>query len=217
MEAIESIRGISPSAKGTNSESARELELDLNMPNIAFVFPYLYAVLIQMPQLLLVPGNQSYGWISTHAPAASKPMEDALLEGGFKLDAADLEDGGPLARTTARYKRLLATSHGLTEVSRMLAISENDVLQRLTDRTLSGVQGHDGWNILGFQFEGNRLLPGLEQVLPLLHEELHPVAVYNWFTNPNPDLTIQGESVSPRQWLLSGRSAARVARIAIDV
>jgi hypothetical protein len=50
-----------------------------------------------------------------------------------------------------------------------------------------------------------------------MHDDLHPIAVQNWFTSPNMDLLIRDEQVSPRQWLLSGRNPDDVARIAIDV
>jgi hypothetical protein len=35
---------------------------------------------------------------------------------------------------------------------------------------------------------------------------MHPVALSNWFTLPNPDLNLDEEerTVSPREWLLSG-------------
>ena len=99
----------------------------------------------------------------------------------------------------------------------MLGVSVDDVMQRLANRTLYSVRTNDSWKIPGFQFEEGRPLPGLEEVLPLLHEELHPIAVYYWFTSPNVDLVVRDKQISPCQWLLGGRNVAAVARIAIDL
>jgi len=147
----------------------------------------------------------------------AKRIADTLSGGGFVLDPAGLADHDPLPRTATKYNNLLDTSLSPQEASQMLGASVSKILQRLRNRTLYGKRTDDSWRIFSFQFEGERPLPGLEEVLPLLHEELHPIAVYNWFINPNIDLVVEGEPVSPRQWLLSGRDVAEVARIAIDV
>jgi len=66
-------------------------------------------------------------------------------------------------------------------------------------------------------FDRAGLLPGVETVLPRLNHELHLVAIYNWFTMPDPDLLVDDTPVSPRDWLRSGRSADTVAAIAGDL
>ena len=45
---------------------------------------------------------------------------------------------------------------------------------------------------------------------------VHPVGVYNWFVNPDPDLqTDENQApLSPRDWLRSGRSPELVAELA---
>jgi hypothetical protein len=55
-----------------------------------------------------------------------------------------------------------------------------------------------------FQFDGEAEVPNIGVVFPRLNPDLHPVAVANWFTLPNPDLVLGGEPVSPRDWLRSG-------------
>jgi hypothetical protein len=54
-------------------------------------------------------------------------------------------------------------------------------------------------------------------VLPHLDRGIHPVAVYTWFTSPDPDLTIDANeeiTLSPRDWLRSGRDPQMVADLA---
>lgn len=159
----------------------------------------------------------AYFWPFTVHKSNEKRMAEALSRGGFVLDPSGLEDHDPLAHTAAEYETLLDTSLSLTEVSRMLDIDVVDVLWFLEDRTLYGVRIEGEWKFLGFQFEEGRPLPGLGKVLPLLSEDLHPMAIYRWFVSPSINLIAKGEPSSPRQWLLSGRSITTVARIAIDV
>ena len=70
-----------------------------------------------------------------------------------------------------------------------------------------------------FQLEDGRLLPGLEEILAALPEELHPIAVCNWFMTPNVDLVPKDleHPLSPREWLLAGRSPKTVAELAADL
>lgn len=161
--------------------------------------------------------TQNYSWLFFTWRLAEQSMKDVLVRGGFSFDTTGLEEGDPLARTAAEYEALLDTGLSAVEASETLGIRADEVTQRLSDRTLYGVSADDGWRILEFQLEEGRPLPGLEEVLPLLHEELNPVAVYRWFVSPNVDLTVGEDSFSPRQWLLSGRNVAVVARIAIDL
>ena len=146
----------------------------------------------------------------------------ALAEGGFSLDSVDPGPDDPLARTTAEYAALLATSLSAPEVSRALGVDSSRVRQRLAERTLYGIKLRGGWRLPAFQFEGQGLLPGIDQVLPHLDPELHPVAVYRWFATPNPDLVIdEGDNgeriVSPRDWLHTGRDPSVVAEIAAEL
>jgi len=147
----------------------------------------------------------------------AKSLENALIRGGFSVEKREYEGADPQARTEAKYENLLNTSLNPDEVAQMVGLSVNDVLRQLDEGVLYGISTDNGWRVPTFQFEGNRPLPGLDEVLPLLHQELHPIAVSNWFANPNPDLLIGGTAVSPRQWLLSRHNPTAAARLAIDL
>lgn len=171
-----------------------------------------------LPRVVAVPVFENEGYWVPVQERDERSLREALTRGGFSFDTTEIEGGDdPLVRTAVEYEALLDTGFRPAEVSEMLGVSTSEVLGRLADRTLYGRPTADGWKILGFQFEEDHPLPGLEGVLPLLHQDLHPVAVYRWFISPSVDLTVGDEQVSPRQWLLSGRSIAAVARIAIDL
>jgi hypothetical protein len=118
--------------------------------------------------------------------------------------------GDPVSRFVATYASLLATSLTSADVAEVLGVDASPVRQRLGTKTLYGVKTEVGWRAPRFQFHGDRLVPGVERVFPRVAPEAHPVAVYRWFTMSNPDLELQDQSLSPRDWLLSGGDPAAI-------
>lgn len=95
------------------------------------------------------------------------------------------------------------------EVGGRLGVSEGRVRQRLKEGSLYGIKTPKGHRLPVFQFSGDGEVPGVGEVLRSLDPDLHPVAVENWFTMPDPDLYLDEEErrpVSPREWLLVGGS-----------
>lgn len=146
-------------------------------------------------------------WVTEPAREFS-PAEVAVLEeGGLDLSPPAAEEPDPLARTAARYAALLATALTTREAAGLLGTGESRVRQRLKEKTLYGVKAGRENRLPAFQFEGGKEVPGIGEVLRHVDRSLHPVALSNWFTLPNPDLYLDEEEervVSPREWLLSG-------------
>ena len=89
------------------------------------------------------------------------------------------------------------------------------IRQRLAARALYGIKVGDEWRLPAFQFRDDGLVPGIEQVLPQLPENLNPVAVYRWFHSSQPDLYDgDGKDLSPIEWLESGNDPSVVAELA---
>lgn len=154
-------------------------------------------------------------------PAADLPAAEtaALRRGGFTMEPAAYGAASTLARTAAEYAVLRETSLTAPETARRLGVDISQVSQLLASRKLYGLQVRGAWRIPAFQFEGERLLPGLDEVVPALPRDLHPVGVYHWFTEPNPDLSSEEEEhqMSPREWLLAGYPPRVVAELATDL
>jgi hypothetical protein len=146
---------------------------------------------------------------------------EALEQGGFVLeDGQGSED--PLARTVAEYAALLKSSLSTGETAKRLGVDPSRIRQRLTSAppTLYGVRIGAGWYIPEFQFDGDGMVPGIGDVVSRLDPELHPVAVYRWFTSPNPDLSMDepsGRNLSPRDWLRLGLPVPPVADLASNL
>jgi hypothetical protein len=144
----------------------------------------------------------------------------ALERGGLALEPLDdLGPDDPLVKTVATYASLLASSLTVSQVAHILGVSAGRVRQELYAGTIYGIKDTGAWRLPRWQFTDDLtgLLPGIRRVLPHLDRGIHPVAVYTWFTSPDPDLTIdENEEItfSPRDWLRSGRNPQVVADLA---
>jgi hypothetical protein len=151
--------------------------------------------------------------------------EIAILErGGFDLEPVDLGPEDPLAKTSADYAALLKESLPTAAVAELLGVDPSRIRQRLTSSppSLYGIRLESGWVVPTFQLEGNKILPGIGEVIARLDPELHPVSVLRWFLHPNPDLIIEKEGeepriLSPRDWLLYGLPVPLVAELAANL
>jgi hypothetical protein len=146
---------------------------------------------------------------------------EALERGGFVLEDGESSED-PLARTVAEYAALLKSSLSTGEAAKRLGVDPSRIRQRLTSLppTLYGVRIGAGWYIPEFQFDGDGMVPGIGDVVSRLDPELHPVAVYRWFTSPNPDLSMDepgGRNLSPRDWLRLGLPVPPVADLASNL
>lgn len=141
----------------------------------------------------------------------------ALKRGGFALAPVERTDpNDPVARTAAKYASLLATGLSVADAATMLHVNPSRIRQQLLDHTIYGIKAAHSWRIPLFQFDQGRLLPGIGEVFSRLDWSVHPVGVYNWFTNPDPALQSDDDDapLSPRDWLRSGRPARPVAELA---
>jgi len=158
------------------------------------------------------------------APAPPPPLTDqeehVLREGELDPRPLGWNETHLLYHATAEYARLLNESYTVEEVARLLGVNTSRIRQRLIGpaRTLFGVKFGKAWRVPRFQFQGRRLVPGLEIVLRRLPANLHPVAVHRWFTSPNPDLASDGGTpISPLGWLRTGNPPELVAELAADL
>lgn len=151
------------------------------------------------------------------------PEATALEQGGFDLTPVELGMADPLARTAVEYAAILATSLSVRDAAHKLGVDPSRIRQRLTaiPPTLYGIRLGSGWVIPDFQFDGDSLLPGLSEVVSRLDSELHPVAIFRWFTTPHSDLAHPEDAadrpVSPRDALRLGLPPSAVADVAADL
>jgi hypothetical protein len=149
--------------------------------------------------------------------AAALPEDEAVL-----YDAADFaEDEQAYARVTleaaGHTARLLSTAYSANKVAELLGVSDSRVRQRRANRTLWAIEDAGGWVFPALQFENvdgrRRQIRHLDQVLPAIPADIHPLAVARLLTIAQPDLVVDGQPVSPLQWLRNGGDVHAVLTI----
>lgn len=147
---------------------------------------------------------------------------DVLARGGLTLEPyAGSRDAA--SRTAARYAAMLSLSLTESEVREMLGVGASRVRQRIADSSLYTITAGRERRFPAFQFYERNLVPGMGEVLKALPDDLHPLEIESWLTNPDPDLTMDGkdgetsETLSPRGWLISGGSVDALLPTARDL
>ena len=152
-----------------------------------------------------------YGEPTTELAAAELQV---LQSGGFTIDPV-LADTDPAANAATTYAALLATSLDSTQAAERLNVKPTRIRQMLAERTLYGIRLDGRWHIPAFQFWQQGLIPQIGKVNAVLSPDLHPLAVYRWFTLPTADLETTDETpVSPLNWLRAGGAVEPVIELA---
>jgi excisionase family DNA binding protein len=139
--------------------------------------------------------------------------------GGLDSRPAPDDRPDPLLSGVLDYAALVSTGFTTLQAAKRLRVSDARIRQRLHERTLLAVRSGRAWRLPIFQFADRGELPVWTEVCPALPEAVSPVAVERWLSFPHPDLVTGEEEIplSPRQWLLEGRPAQDVARLAREL
>lgn len=154
-------------------------------------------------------------------PAGSDAPEHSLTVSEEKVlrEAGSLQHSMPALperasfRTQLLFEQLLHEALSVKAAAERLHVSESRVRQRLTARTLLGVERGGTWQLPAFQFTDDADMPGLSEVLPSFPEDVHPAAVLLFLDAPSSDLDVDGQTLTPREWLVTGGSARRVVEL----
>src|SRR5690606_33449539 len=122
----------------------------------------------------------------------------------------------PLTRSIGEFAALIKTSIGVAAAARRLGVDPSRIRRRLGERSMYGLRPDNQWLLPAFQFDGDRMVPGIAEALKRLDPGLHPLEVEVFFREPNEELgeLHDGDPISPRDWLLAGLDPAAVARLA---
>ena len=153
-------------------------------------------VLDTMPTLL-------YG----EAEAELTAEEQAILkEGGIDLDTVIVRD--PLAETAVKYAAIIESSQSIKEAAASMGKAESHLRQMIARRTLYSLLLDNRRYIPVFQFtKAGALVQNIAKVNAVLRSDLHPVGVFEWYTESDSDLFVnddEDQTVSPIVWLSNG-------------
>jgi hypothetical protein len=142
--------------------------------------------------------------------------QDVLREGGVDLDA--VSDRDPVAETAVRFAALVETSLTTAQAADQLGVPESHVRQMIARRAVYSILLDHRRYIPTFQFEPDgSLVTNIAKVNGALPEDLHPLDVAEWYTQPDPDLFLGDDvdsTMSPIEWLRTGGNLKRVIDVA---
>ncbi|MCP1168914.1 hypothetical protein [Limimaricola litoreus] len=111
----------------------------------------------------------------------------------------------PISEALAIQEMLVETSLPVEDVAGLTGIRPAELHERLEDGRLLGVwMNGDCWRILGFQITEAGLLPGLDMALHVIAKDTSPIAIWAFFSTPQPRLIRRGRMVAPVEWLAFG-------------
>lgn len=139
---------------------------------------------------------------------------DALARAGSLVEELPSISELASVRTALRTAQLEAESLSVKQAADLLHVSEGRVRQRLTEGTLLGKKSGASWHVPRFQFGDEGELPGWDRVAAALPRHAHPLSVARFLDSPDEDLDVDGEAVSPRNWLAQGGDADAVVALA---
>lgn len=152
---------------------------------------------------------------SVAAPPQLSPGDaEELRSAGLNIDRSAGAYSRAASATTAKMAAVLSDALTVAEVAERLGRTTSRVRQMLNspEPSLYGIKLSDGdWRIPCFQLVDDQPPANLPAVLRALPRDVHPIEFYNWFTAPDPALQVEGEALSPRDWLASGGNPAPVA------
>lgn len=148
-------------------------------------------------------------------------LENNGTAGGAEIDlgrpAPPVEDPDAYRRrmvsSTVAYTALLATALTTEQAADRLGVDPSRIRQRIAERTVWAIKDGRRWLLPAVQFDGNRMVRGLDTLLPLLLQGEHPLTVQGLLTTSQAVLAVDGEPESILDWLRSGGDIAAAAAV----
>lgn len=185
------------------------------------------------PMFVVIPGDPDAGlasamsraarlvaesWSSSsHSEALPLPEQGIWESVGARLHRG--EGGAATAATAVLVEHLESDCLvGNDAVAALLGVDRSRISQMVSDRQLYAFEGSTGQRLFpSWQFPRGRPVGRLKVILDHLDPGLHPLTISHWMTTPHVDLQVDGQVLSPVEWLVSSGATAAVARLARDL
>lgn len=151
----------------------------------------------------------------TSSDELTESEQAVLLQGGVNLDHSTTRD--LVAETAVKYAALIESGLSTKDVATQLDIPESQVRQMISRKSLYSILLNNRRYIPIFQFEDTgTLVPNISKVNVALPSDLHPVEVYQWYTEADLELFL-GDDIdtimSPLAWLRSGGGTKKLVTL----
>ncbi len=169
----------------------------------------LHGLQAEAPKRLNRALEMAIGELQTTLYGPSKSELTAVETTMLERSGADLEEhperDDPMLAYATQFAAILATSMTPTEVAKILAVTPVRVRQMIREGSLYAIRVGGRWNVPIFQIGGNTLVPNIGQVNERL-QGMDAVSIMSWYTTPDPELeNVKSNSLTPLEWLKTGR------------
>jgi excisionase family DNA binding protein len=143
----------------------------------------------------------------------SAEQRSALADVGLDLSPRHAEEIDHRAKAVAAQAVLRDSALTVAEVAEVVGVDTSRIRHRLAAGRLTGWKDRGGWRLPAWQFTLSGVLPGLETVLAAVPDDQPPLVVAAFIATAQPDLLLDGEPATPRQWLLATGDPNPVAKL----
>jgi hypothetical protein len=158
-----------------------------------------------------------------------RPIEDAeyaeltaeeeriLEEAGLDMTPLPEDGRDPLEEGRRLFLELVTSgSFSVAEVAYNLNRPQATISSWIDDRRLFAIWHEGRWRVPKFQFseDGRELIPGIEEVNMRIPIDSYPLGIERWYRMGDADINGEDQSLSPLEWLRSGRDLETVVESA---
>lgn len=141
---------------------------------------------------------------------------DSLARFGvFESDLTEPTALPASARGQLWEQEVTAHSFSVAETAVLLGVTPARIRQRCAAGTLVAQRRSDGWHLPRFQFPEDREVRGWATVAQSIERSTPSILVERVLTSPAPRLLVDGEELSPFDWLAQGGDPV-IAAAAVD-
>ena len=119
------------------------------------------------------------------------------------------------ARGQLWEQEITAHSFSVTETAVLLGVTPARIRQRCAAGSLFAQRRSDGWHLPRLQFPEDREVRGWAMVAQSIERSTPSILVERVLTSPAPSLLVEGEELSPFEWLAHGGDPV-IAAVAVD-
>lgn len=159
--------------------------------------------------------------LQNESMTASGPnhTERAFWDRHSGIHASAAETAKASSANAAAAANMDSSSRSVQEVAHRLGLSPSAVRRYVSLRKLYAYTSMGRLIFPAWQFHDarNETIPSLADVLERIPTRSHPQTVSGFFLTPQPDLSLQGRPVSPKEWLEAGKDFRVVASMAAEL
>ena len=146
-------------------------------------------------------------------PAELTAEEERKFEElGIDMSPLPEDELDPVEEGRRDFLALVTTgSFSVAEVAYNLNRPQATISSWIDERRLFAIWHEGSWRIPKFQFsEDGELIPGIEEVNTRIPIDSYPLGIERWYRMGDADIDGQDQSLSPLEWLRSGRDLETV-------